>query len=126
MNGVGHFLLYWVGSWYVYGNLDVFLDVNGYMFDDLVRLGYGDLYRVGYVLLNRVRYVFFDWYSDRDSLNKSDSSGDISVTAEVDSVARDDGAMGKGSFIKEVISASDSMATADISYIKTTDSISVS
>lgn len=126
VNGVGHFLLYWVGSWYMYGNLDVFLNVNGYMFDDLVRLRYGDLYRVGYVFLDRVRYVLFDWYGDWDSLDKSDGSGNISVTAKVDSVARDDGAMGKGSFIKEVISASDSMATADISYIKTTDSISVS
>lgn len=112
MDWVGHFLFYWVWCRYVYGNLNVFLNVNGHMFDDLVGLGNGDLDGVGDVLLNRVGHWSVNWYSDWDSLDESYSPSDVGAATKVDAISR----TGIRSFIVVVYTAH-SVATADVADV---------
>lgn len=87
MDGVWHLLFYWVWCRYVYGDLHVFLNVDGHMLDYFVGLRNWDLDGVRDVLLYWVRHWSVNWHCYWDSLDEGDGPGHIGAASKVDAVS---------------------------------------
>lgn len=87
MDGIWHLLFYWVWCRYVYGDLHVFLNVHGHMFDYFVGLRNWDLDGIRDMPLYWVRHWSVNWYCYWDSFDESDGSGHIGAASKVDTVS---------------------------------------
>lgn len=138
MHRIRYLFLNRIRLWNVHGHFDVFFDMYGYMFDDLVGLRNGNFHFVRDAFLDGVRNVFLDRIRHGDSLQQRNRFVNISMTAQIDSmsVAISD-AMSEtmmtamtAVIFDDVLATmmrvcTAQMTTAQISYVQTIDAVAI-